>query len=354
MMDIQEITKILKNVLHPKTGKDIVSSDIVNQLRLEESNLFFNLHVFGLNSSEKSELHFKCVQEINAIYPALNVHVHLVNDKISIPVPDNNLLPQIKHIIAVGSGKGGVGKSTVSVNLALALKAAGFKTGILDADLYGPSIPTMLGLSGKRPEVDTVNGQPKIKPLLAFGMPLISMGFIIEPEQAVVMRGPRLSGIIKQFFLDTLWPELDFLIVDLPPGTGDVQLSLVQTVQLTGAIIVTTPQEVAVVDAIKALNMFQLPSVNVPIIGVVENMSWFTPAENPDRKYFLFGQGGGQKLASYGNTNVLGQVPLIQGIREGGDNGLPAYLNQQADLIQPAFNEIAKATLLKINIHSNI
>jgi ATP-binding protein involved in chromosome partitioning len=344
-MDIQEITILLKNVLHPKLGKDIVSIDLISQMRIEGDNVFFNLHVFGLNSSEKSALHFNCVQEINKVFPLLNVHVHLVNDKIAVPLPENNLLPQIKHIIAVGSGKGGVGKSTVSVNLSLALKAAGFKTGILDADLYGPSIPTMLGLSGKRPEVETVNNQPKIRPLVAFGMPVISMGFIIEPEQAVVMRGPRLSGIIKQFFLDTLWPELDYLIVDLPPGTGDVQLSLVQTVQLSGAIIVTTPQEVAVVDAIKALNMFQLPSVNVPILGVVENMSWFTPIENPERKYFLFGQGGGQKLASYGNTTLLGQVPLIQGIREGGDNGLPAFLNHQSDLIQPVFMEIAQSTV---------
>ena len=352
-MDIQKITSILKNVLHPTSGRDIVTADLVSQMRIEENNVFFNLHVFGLNSTEKSTLHFNCVQAIQHDFPSLNVHAHLVNDKLAIPLPGNNLLPQIKHIIAVGSGKGGVGKSTVSVNLALALKKEGYKTGILDADLYGPSIPTMLGLSGKRPEVETVHNQPKIKPLLAFGMPVISMGFIIEPEQAVVMRGPRLSGIIKQFFMDTIWPDLDFLIVDLPPGTGDVQLSLVQTVQLTGAVIVTTPQEVAVVDAVKALNMFQLPSVNVPIIGVVENMSWFTPAENPDRKYYLFGQGGGQKLAAYGNTKVLGQVPLIQGIREGGDNGSPAFLNYQSDIIQPVFTEMANVMVHSINENSH-
>jgi ATP-binding protein involved in chromosome partitioning len=344
-MDTQQIIALLKKIAHPKTGKDVVSAGLTSQLRFEGNNLFFNLHVFGLNSSEKSALHFNCVQEINKVFPTLNVHVHLINDKIAVPLSENNLLPQIKHIIAVGSGKGGVGKSTISVNLSLALNAAGYKTGILDADLYGPSIPTMLGLSGKRPEVQSVNGQPKIMPLSAFGLPVISMGFIIEPEQAVVMRGPRLSGIIKQFFLDTIWPELDFLIVDLPPGTGDVQLSLVQTVQLSGAVMVTTPQEIAVVDAVKALNMFQLPSVNVPIIGVVENMSWFTPAENPERKYYLFGQGGGQKLASYGNTVLLGQVPLIQRIREGGDEGLPAFLNHTSDLIQPVFNQMVSEIL---------
>jgi ATP-binding protein involved in chromosome partitioning len=348
-MDLHEITQILKKVLHPTSGKDIVSGNLISQLRIEENNIFFNLHVFGLNSTEKSTLHFNCVQAIQDVFPSLNVHAHLVNDKIALPQPENNLLPQIKHIIAVGSGKGGVGKSTVSVNMALALKKAGFKTGILDADLYGPSIPTMLGLSGKRPEVETVNNQPKIKPLLAFDMPVISMGFIIEPEQAVVMRGPRLSGIIKQFFLDTIWPDLDFLLVDLPPGTGDVQLSLVQTVQLSGAVIVTTPQEVAVIDAVKALNMFQLPSVNVPIIGVVENMSWFTPAEYPENKYFLFGKGGGQKLADYGQTKVLGQVPLIQGIREGGDNGLPAFINNHSDIIQPLFMEMANSMVYIIN-----
>jgi len=240
----------------------------------------------------------------------------------------NSSLPHIKNIIAVASGKGGVGKSTVATNLALGLQKLGAKVGLVDADLYGPSIPTMLGLQGQRPKVQDMYGQPKIIPLEAYGMPVMSIGFIIDPEQAVVLRGPRLAGIIKQFFNDVIWPDLDFLIVDLPPGTGDIQLTMVQTVSVTGTILVTTPQEVAVADAIKAMNMFLLPSVNVPIVGVVENMSWFTPKELPDNKYYIFGEGGGKKMANASQSVLLGQIPLIQGIREAGDAGKPAILDE--------------------------
>ncbi|MCH2044055.1 MAG: Mrp/NBP35 family ATP-binding protein [Saprospiraceae bacterium] len=197
-------------------------------------------------------------------------------------------VPQIRNIIAVGSGKGGVGKSTVAVNLALGLKELGARVGIMDVDLYGPSIPTMLGLQGQRPKIkDDAYGRPKIMPIEKYGIPTISIGYIIQEEAAVVLRGPRLGAIIQQFFKDCIWPELDFLILDLPPGTGDIQLTLVQTVPITGAVLVTTPQEVALADAIKAMNMFQLPNINVPILGVVENMAWFTPEELPNNKYYL-------------------------------------------------------------------
>jgi len=340
-METKQIYAVLRNVIHPRLGKDIVAAQVVSNLRVEYGNLFFNLHVYGLEAAEKADLHAQCVHAIHGVFKDLDVHVHLVNDKLPDPPPNSAVTKQIKYIIAVASGKGGVGKSTISVNLALSLKAKGFRTGILDADLYGPSIPTMLGLAGKRPEVANVDNQPRIKPLSAFGMPVISMGFIIEPEQAVVMRGPRLSGVIKQFFHDTLWPELDFLIVDLPPGTGDVQLSLVQTVSVAGALIVTTPQEVAVADAIKALNMFQLPSVNVPILGIIENMSWFTPEELPNHKYYLFGKGGGSKLAAYGTTRLLCQIPLVQSIREGGDDGVPAVVNDVSGQIEPVYASLA-------------
>ncbi|MEM9824877.1 MAG: Mrp/NBP35 family ATP-binding protein, partial [Bacteroidota bacterium] len=215
-------------------------------------------------------------------------------------------------------------------------------------DLYGPSIPTMLGLKGQRPKVKDQNGQAKIVPLEAYGMPVMSIGFIIEPEQAVVLRGPRLGAIIKQFFNDCLWPPLDYLVVDLPPGTGDIQLTLVQTVPVTGSVIVTTPQEVAVVDAVKAMNMFLLPSVNVPIIGVVENMSWFTPEELPDNKYYIFGQGGGQKMADLSESTLLGQIPLVQGIREAGDGGQPIVL-QQSHPMSTAFLDLAKNMIERVD-----
>jgi len=279
-----------------------------------------------------------------------NINVHMMSRTGQSQEP-TGALPHVKNIIAVASGKGGVGKSTVATNLALGLKELGATVGLMDADLYGPSIPTMLGLQGQRPQVQEIYNKPKIKPLEAYGMPVMSIGFIIEPEQAVVLRGPRLAGIIKQFINDTIWPALDYLVIDLPPGTGDIQLTLVQSVPLTGAVMVTTPQEVAVADAVKAMNMFRLPSVNVPILGVVENMSWFTPKELPDHKYFLFGEGGGKKLTKMANSVLLGQVPLVQGIREAGDAGKPAVAQDDA-VTKEAFLNVARNAARQIVVRN--
>ncbi|MEM1220332.1 MAG: Mrp/NBP35 family ATP-binding protein, partial [Bacteroidota bacterium] len=279
-MERSKVVKALATVVDPSTGKDILSVHMVERLEVDGNTVSFHLMLPNLQSDYKFQLNAACQEAINAVYPNAQVHVHMVAKNAG--APNQGAGPQptspmshVKNIIAVASGKGGVGKSTVSVNLALALKELGAKVGLVDADLYGPSIPTMLGLQGKRPQVKEIYGTAKIEPLNAFDIPLMSIGFIIDAEQAVVLRGPRLAGIIKQFFNDVLWPPLDFLIVDLPPGTGDVQLSLVQTVPVTGAVLVTTPQEVALADAIKAMNMFGLPNVNVPVLGVVENMSWF-------------------------------------------------------------------------------
>jgi ATP-binding protein involved in chromosome partitioning len=221
----------------------------------------------------------------------------------------------------------------------------------MDADLYGPSIPMMFGVQNERPMIKDVYGQPKIVPLEAHGIQLISLGNIVEADQAVVLRGPRLAGIIKQFINDTLWDELDFLIIDLPPGTGDVQLTLVQTVGITGVVMVTTPQDVAVIDAIKAMNMFLLPQVNVPILGVVENMAWFTPEELPDNQYFIFGKGGGAKLAKLANTVLLGQIPIVQGIREAGDLGKPIVLHSEP-ITTRAFMNVAENVLRQIAVRN--
>ncbi|HNE49209.1 MAG TPA: Mrp/NBP35 family ATP-binding protein [Saprospiraceae bacterium] len=344
-MDRDSVLKALQKIKDPLTGNDIVSAGLIEQLDISDNQVNIILALSSMNIQNKSELNFACISHIQDEYPMAVVNVH-VKSKLSDAQQSNNPLPNIKNIIAVGSGKGGVGKSTVAVNLALGLKALGAKVGLLDADLYGPSMPTMLGLRGKRPEVQDVYGQPKIIPLQAYGMPVISIGFLVEPEQAVVLRGPRLAGIIKQFFMDCIWPELDYLIVDLPPGTGDVQLTLVQTVPVTGAVLVTTPQEVALADAIKAMNMFKMSNVNVPILGVVENMSWFTPAELPQNKYYIFGQGGGQKLAQEAETILLGQVPLVQSIRESGDNGNPSVM--QNDVIAENYKEIASKTIAQV------
>lgn len=339
-MEKQKIVEALWNVKDPLTGKDIIAARRVENLDIQGNNVNFHLVLPSLNSPHKQELTFACVAAIQEIFPSANVNVHVVA-KTGNAQESSSPTPHIRNIIAVGSGKGGVGKSTVSVNLALGLKKLGAKVGLLDADLYGPSIPTMLGLQGERPKIQEVYGQAKIVPLMAYGMPVISIGFIVEPEQAVVLRGPRLAAIIKQFFNDVLWEPLDYLVVDLPPGTGDIQLTLVQTVPVTGAVMVTTPQEVAVADAVKAMNMFLMPSVNVPILGVVENMSWFTPEDLPDRKYLLFGEGGGKQLAKMGNTMLLGQIPLVQGVREGGDQGMPAILKSQSPVSQ-AFLKVAE------------
>ncbi|MBK8563677.1 MAG: Mrp/NBP35 family ATP-binding protein [Saprospiraceae bacterium] len=349
-IDKQQIVDALYRVKDPSTGKDIIAARMVENLQTEGNNVNFNLVLPSLNSPHKSNLIFDCVATVKEVYPNADVNVHVVAKALGAEERSSSV-PQIKNIIAVASGKGGVGKSTVSVNLALGLKRLGAKVGLIDADLYGPSIPTMFGLQGQRPRIQEINGQPKIIPLMAYDIPVMSIGFIIEPEQAVVLRGPRLAAIIKQFFNDVVWPDLDYLVVDLPPGTGDIQLTLVQTVPVTGAIVVTTPQEVAVVDAVKAMNMFLMPSVNVPILGVVENMAWFTPEDMPDRKYFLFGQGGGKRLAVMAESVLLGQVPIVQGIREGGDSGKPVVVNPQS-MVGEAFIKIAENTVRQVEIRN--
>lgn len=322
MIDNNKIVDALRNVKDPKSGLDIIKAKMVEDLSIQGENISFSIVLSSNDQQLKSQLNFACIGEIAQVYPTANVNVHLKIKSSSVDEM-SGVLPQIKNVIAIASGKGGVGKSTVAVNLALALKELGAKVGILDADVYGPSIPTMMGLQGQRPKIQELYGKNKIVPLENYGVSVMSIGFIVDEEQAIVLRGPRLGGIIRQFLQECLWPELDYLIIDLPPGTGDVQLTLVQTVPVTGAVMVTTPQHVAVIDAIKAMNMFYLDNVGVPILGVVENMSWFTPEELPNNKYYLFGEGGGKLLAQKAQTVLLGQIPLVQAVREGGDNGKP-------------------------------
>jgi ATP-binding protein involved in chromosome partitioning len=352
-IDKSTVYRALTKVIDPNSGKDIVSMHMITDLKIDGNNVNISLELPSLNNDHKADLNFACIGAIQEEYPAANVNLHLISKNGQAQQGPNNALPHVKNIIAVASGKGGVGKSTVSVNLALGLKQLGAKVGLIDADLYGPSIPTMLGLQGQKPKLQQVYGQPKMVPLDANGISVISIGFIIEPEQAVVLRGPRLSGIVKQFISDTIWDDLDYLIVDLPPGTGDIQLSLVQTVPVTGAILVTTPQEVAVVDAVKAMNMFLLPSVNVPILGVVENMAWFTPEELPNNKYYIFGEGGGKKMAKLSNSMLLGQIPLVQGVREGGDKGSPIIL-QKNNPTADAFRKVAENTIRQVAVRNEV
>ncbi|TVR80425.1 MAG: DUF59 domain-containing protein [Saprospirales bacterium] len=336
MIDHNKVVQALRGVPDPSSDADLIQAGRVSELKVEDANIFFALNTSGLEDRQKGQLNFKCQEVILAIYPEANIHIHM---KSVSGGGSNSPLPQVKNIIAVGSGKGGVGKSTIAVNLALTLHNLGYKTGLLDADLYGPSIPTMFNLKGKRPRIYEHYGKPVLEPLEQYGLYLMSIGFIVEPEQAVVLRGPRLSGVLKQFIGDVRWPGLDFMIIDLPPGTGDIQLTLVQSLPLTGAILVTTPQEVALDDAIKAGNMFRIENIDVPVLGVVENMAWFTPVELPDNKYYIFGEGGGKRLAKTFNSILLGQVPIIQSIRESGDSGIPVVLSQGP--VEKLYKELA-------------
>jgi ATP-binding protein involved in chromosome partitioning len=348
-MTNEQILQLLKSIRDPQTGQDIISAQMVQDLRIEGQQVNFSLTV-SAQGAAKADLNFACIGVIMEQFPNAQVNIHFISRA---PGSQDivSAVPHIRNIIAVASGKGGVGKSTVAVNLALGMRQLGAKVGLMDADVYGPSLPTMMGLKGKRPLVQDVTGKMKMVPLEAHGIPTISIGNIIEAEQAVVLRGPRLAAIIKQFFNDVLWPELDYLVVDLPPGTGDVQLTLIQTVPVTGVVLVTTPQEVALADAVKAMNMFLLPQVNIPILGVVENMAWFTPAELPNNKYYIFGEGGGKILAKASNSVLLGQVPLVQGIREGGDAGQPIVL-QQGSPSAAAFVRVAENTMRQIAVRN--
>jgi len=332
-MNTEQIVEILQQVFLPEHSKNIVEENRIESLQIKENIIAFTI-LLPVNTSEiKAKLNENCERVLQEKFPNCAVHIHF-------RTTDNNFershspkvfsgSENIKNIIAVASGKGGVGKSTVSVNIACALSRLGYKVGLMDADVYGPSMPTMLGLKNVKPKVQEIDGQPKIIPLEAHGIKSISIGYLIDEQQAVILRGPRLSAIIKQFFQDVIWGELDYLIIDLPPGTGDVQLSLVQTAAVTGALIVTTPQDVAVADAQKALSMFLMPNIAVPILGLIENMSYFIPEELPNNKYYIFGKGGAAKLSVRENIPVLAEIPLIQSIRENSDEGKPAVLSHE-------------------------
>lgn len=350
IIDLNQVVAALRNVIDPASGQDLVKAKLVSNLKTEGTNVFFELDVTHIKGEVRTSVYMASEQAITGAIPGAQVHIHMKSAEPNQPAY-KSVLPQVKNVIAVASGKGGVGKSTVSVNLAIALQNLGAKVGLLDADLYGPSIPTMLGIQDVKPKIKEVYGKHKIIPVEVHGIHTISIGLIVEPEKAVVLRGPRLSGVIKQFINDCIWPELDYLIVDLPPGTGDIQLTLVQSVPVTGVIMVTTPQKVAVVDAVKAMNMFLLSNINVPVLGVVENMSYFTPKELPDSKYFIFGEGGGKQLAKLSRSILLGQVPLVQEIREGGDAGTPSATVEDGS-IQKVFADIAGKTAQQIYIRN--
>jgi ATP-binding protein involved in chromosome partitioning len=340
-MTNEDILKALSNVQEPDLGKDLVTLNMVKDIKIDGKNVSFTVVLTTPACPLKDMIKNAC---INAVKLLVNkeaiVTVNFTSNTSTNRKDAKTILGGVKNIIAVVSGKGGVGKSTVASNLALALSEGGAKVGLMDADIYGPSVHIMFGVRGERPMMREVDGKGVIVPLERYGIKLMSIGLLIDERQAVVWRGPMVSSAIKQFVGEVDWGELDYLIIDMPPGTGDIHLTIVQTVPVTGVIVVTTPQTVALADAKKGIAMFGQAQLKVPIIGIVENMSYFTPKELPDNKYYLFGKDGGKNLAEEFDIPFLGQIPIVQSIREGGDIGIPVMAGDE-EIVKKAFTDFA-------------
>ncbi|MDR6941981.1 Mrp/NBP35 family ATP-binding protein [Mucilaginibacter pocheonensis] len=343
----EQVLQALGNVEEPDLKKDLVTLNMIQDIHIDGNNISFSVILTTPACPLKALIENACR---NAISHFINKEAVVnINMTSRVTSQKNTGVPGVKNIIAVASGKGGVGKSTVAVNLALGLAKAGAKVGLIDADIYGPSIPIMFGLEGARPQASQVDGKTRIEPIEKYGVKLLSIGFFTDPNQPVPWRGPMVSTAVKQLFNDADWGELDYLVIDLPPGTGDIHITVTQTFPVTGAVIVTTPQNVALADAKKGIGMFLMPAINVPILGVVENMSYFTPAELPENKYYIFGQGGGQKLAKQLDVPFLGEIPLVKGISDSGDAGKPTILDENGVMTQ-AFLEMARRVAQQIAI----
>ena len=343
-----DILRALSNVQEPDLGKDLVTLNMVKDILIDGKNVSFTIVLttpacpMKDMMSRASENAVKLLVDKDAI-----VKVNFTSNTTTNRKDAKLILGGVKNIIAVVSGKGGVGKSTVAANLALSLAEGGASVGLMDADIYGPSVPIMFGVRGERPMMKDVDGKGMIIPLNKYGIKLMSIGLLVDEKNAVVWRGPMASSAIKQFVSDVDWGNLDYLIIDMPPGTGDIHLTLMQTVPVTGVVIVTTPQNVALADAKKGIAMFGQAQINVPIIGLIENMAYFTPAELPENKYYLFGKEGGKRLADEYDLPFLGQIPLVQSIREGGDDGVPAMVGND-DITKKAFRDITSTAVRNI------
>lgn len=330
MITEEAVLKALTNVDDPDLGKDLVTLNMIKDIVIRDKEVSFTVELTTPACPMKDMIKKACISAVKIfVDKEAEVTVNMTARVNSNRQDNGATLPKVKNIIAVASGKGGVGKSTVATNLALGLAAEGAKVGIMDCDIYGPSTPMMFGIQGERPMMRDVGEKGMIEPIERFGVKVMSIGLLVDEKQAVIWRGPMATSAIRQFINDVYWDELDYLILDLPPGTGDIHLTLVQTVPITGAVIVTTPQAVAMADAKKAMMMFKQAQINVPILGVVENMAYFTPAELPDNKYYIFGKNGGKNLADQFEVPFLGEIPIVQSIREGGDKGFPAVLNDE-------------------------
>lgn len=339
----EDVLNALRHVDDPDIKKDLVTLNMISNIEVTEKNVRFKVTLTTPACPLKEKIKKDCVDAIHEyVGKDLAVEVEMDANVTSFRKENVNILPSVKNIICVASGKGGVGKSTVAVNLALSLARQGASVGLIDADIHGPSIPTMLGVKGVKPQVRLIKDKHYMVPIEAEGIKVLSIGLLVDDRQAVVWRGPMVTSALRQFVTDCIWGKLDYLVVDMPPGTGDVHITVAQTLNVTGAVIVTTPQEIALADARKALSMFRLENINVPVLGVIENMAYFTPEELPDNKYYIFGKGGGQKLADEYEVPYLGQLPIVQSIREGGDIGKPVSIyGDQKSIEVKAFDELA-------------
>ncbi len=339
----------LSKVQDPDLKKDLVTLGMIQNIHIEGDKAAFDVVLTTPACPLKEVIKKDCEEAIQSTIGDVKLIINMTSN-VTTNRDEGPVLPGVKNIIAVSSGKGGVGKSTVASNLAVALARSGAEVGLIDADIFGPSIPTMFNCEFEQPGVVQEDGKNKIVPIQQYGVKLISIGFLTNSEDAVVWRGPMASSALRQFITDAKWGDLDYLLIDLPPGTSDIHLTLVQAVPVTGALVVTTPQKVALADAQKGLSMFKQPQINVPVLGLVENMAWFTPEELPDNKYFIFGENGGKQLAEKNDLEVLGQIPIVQSIRESGDNGYPSALKDGE--ISQAFTHLAENVARQVAIRN--
>ncbi len=346
------IEEALATVRYPGTGKNLIEAEMVaDNIRIDGMKVSFSL-IFDKPTDPFMKSVVKSAEAAIHLHISKEVEVAITTESKQAARPEvGKLLPQVKNVIAVSSGKGGVGKSTVSANLAVALAKLGYKVGLLDADIFGPSMPKMFDVEDARPYSEHIDGRDLIVPVEKYGVKLLSIGFFVDPDQATLWRGGMASNALKQLIGDAAWGELDYFLLDLPPGTSDIHLTLVQTLAITGAIVVSTPQAVALADARKGINMFTNDKVNVPILGLVENMAWFTPAELPENKYYIFGKEGAKKLAEEMHVPLLGQIPIVQSICENGDKGTPVALNENSVTGQ-AFLSLAEAVVRQVDIRN--
>ncbi len=347
MIKREQIEEILKNIKHPTLGNDLVTLKMVAGIGIEGNKVSISLVSPGKKDPFSSSLKKVVEKAVKSIDSNLDVKINM---KIAGEPDELPVLPGVKNTLAIASGKGGVGKSTVAVNLAVALAKQGYRTGLIDADIFGPSIPKMMDAEEFKPYAVERNGHKMIVPAEKYGVKFLSIGLFVSSDNAVVWRGPMASRALGQMLTEVDWGELDFMLFDLPPGTSDIHLTLVQQVSLTGALIVSTPQEIALADAIRGISMFNDKNVNVPVLGLVENMAWFTPLELPENRYYIFGKNGCDKVARQFNIPVLAEIPIVQGIREGGDKGEPVALSELPTT--EAFNELAINVIKQVEMHN--